>query len=521
MNAFRLISVLSALTLLACSSDPVVYDAPPNGGAVSGGGGTTATESTAGSTVDNGSTGETTSGGTTSGGTTGGSATSGATTSGATTSGGTTSGGTTSGGTTGSGTVGSTCPLIAEASPPVTSGVAYSGAFYEKKIRIYRTDGPSPREETSIETNGFTHDMVIDPYHDRLFVVSDVAQTVSIYQLYRPANASAALTLPTLAGTITLPYKPLFARVDPHRNRLWIVSFDPAAPLPLVNSFLHGFDITNPAAPTQLTGSPFSIPITASLDIDPLAGILFVTGITDHHLHLYDLTSDVPTLRPGQPINLKLLYPETNSTSFGARDVQVDPWRGRVYAARAQTALSELIAFVYAPSVPQFGNCPTRPDHNNLAQMADAFPVNQPVDAFTHLLDAFKPIPDLHTGAVFLMGNAWSGIMSTGLITPMTASLQHAAACQDFNGPTGTIGCWMQPYNAGLLSTNAYEITEGAACLDTTRKILVSTTISTQEDGPGKVLFHQYTDDLVMTPIPPNGGQSPSGGLHPIAIVCH
>jgi hypothetical protein len=389
-----------------------------------------------------------------------------------------------------------------------------AGHFLSTELRLARLDGSAPAEAGVVELDEYTHDMALDPYAGHLFVAQDVGKQVTVLQLYPPVDG-AAVPEPVFLGTIDMATAPRFLRVDPLRHRLFVV-----ADLPPDEDLqgwmrLHVFDVSNPGAPTPL--GTHDVPATVSLDLDPLAGILFLVSITVDKLYLFDIAAGGLDPVAGDPIDLRADYPQENNTGFQARNLVVDPWRGRVLAARSQGALSEVIAYQYTPAVPAApGDCPPRPDHTSLQPMADGFDVDVPVEERPNLLDAYSVLPNLLTGSTLLVADAWNGTSSTALAVSLDGDLEASAGCGDYEG----FGCWLQYTSDGTPGTHLR--TDGAACLDSGRGVLVSTSISSWgEEDPGGFHFYKIQPDLQMAPWLPADGDTMTAGVLPVAAVCY
>jgi hypothetical protein len=402
---------------------------------------------------------------------------------------------------------------------PKQSGVAYIAHYHTTDLRAYRIDGADPAQELKLElgANKGTHDMALDPLGDRLFIVSDAAKSVDIYQLKRPASATDPLAAPVKLGGISFTSEvPLFARVDGQRGRLYVVASPGGSGLP-TEYLLLAYDLTTPAAPKPLAGSPFKIPITASVALDAPRRVLFVVDNKTQKLHGFDLHDDKLVPLPGDALDLEALYPQQNQTAFKARSLTADPWRNRLYAARAQTALSELIIIEYPNLLPT-----AQAGYSMLAKMedlkavADPFDVDRAPDQRPNLLDAFEPVVDLERGDVLLSAGAWTGTGTGAILVGITSGLKLAKACDAFEG----FGCWYKSYLDGKAGST--QTTDGALCVDYTHKVVVGTSVdATDETQPGGVHFWRYQDSLDMTDWIPASGKSLAAGGLPVAAACH
>lgn len=406
-----------------------------------------------------------------------------------------------------------------QASPPDPAGVAYLAHFLSKDVRIYRFDGAKPVEQAPLDTGGFSHDMALDPYNDLLHVVQDIERKVQVYRVFRPSGPGSPLPAPQKQSEIDFGDEtPRFVTTDPLRKLLYVVADPPSTGGILEKHHLHVFDVSDPAGPVPVPGGPVEVPVTTTFDVDPLYGVLFLVGLTGDDLNLYDVSvAGVAPTGLGSSLALTGLYPQQNSSAFQARNVTLDPWKGRMYAARAQSALSEVIAFAYDPVPVGVGAlCPDPPDTGDLVKVDDFFDVDKPVEERPNLLDAFRVVPDSKTGNAFLVANAWNGSSATSLVLPLDGELKPGAGCGDWEG----MGCWYRSWFEG--NPGFHQITDGAACLDPTHRVFVGTTYDVyNEEDPGSVVFFRYENDLSMSPWLGDGGTTMAAGSLPVAAACH
>jgi len=401
-------------------------------------------------------------------------------------------------------------PEVAE-----TCGVVYSVHFLTDELLAYRIDGGEPYEELEVDLDSPAHDLALDPYNDLLFVVQDVARRVQVLGLDRPTGPGVALTAPTLRATIDIadPAIPRFARVDPFAHRLYVVAAPSGGTFSEMQ--LHVFDVSDPASPSEL--SVETIEVTTSLDVDPVRRVLFVVDLNNDELVLYDLGDDGFVRLSGDPIDLLEHYPQENQVSFQARNLEVDPWNNRGLAARAQGGLSELIAFEYPAAIPAgsatYGDFAS---HDDLTFLADFFDVDQPLESRPNLLDAFTPLSDPGSGNVMFVVNAWNGTSATSLVVPMPPDLEVYTGCGDYEG----FGCWLQSHYGG--NPSSYMYTDGAACADWTRGVMVGSSYDVyDETDPGMLHLFQFDAAFAMQPwLTTEGGDLVTGGL-PIGVACH
>jgi hypothetical protein len=397
------------------------------------------------------------------------------------------------------------------------SGVVYAVHFNSNELIWYRTDGATPRREAELDMGEFSHDSALDPIHDNLYVVHDVAKKVEVYQLARPADAASPTPQPTLLSTIEFDEGVYFARVNPYRQRLYVLQSLPGTGGPATEAALFIFDVSDPSAPVIVDGAPHTVPSTASLDIDPVRDLLFLYHGPTGTLHGFDLHGDA-VVSLGAELDLEALYPQENSYAFQARNLTVDPHSHRIYAARPQGNLSELIAIEYPAAIPtggatwgEFGSM------SDLSVVADPFDVDLPMDQRPHLLDAFTPVPDPRTGALFLVGSSWNGTASTALVVSMPTTIdQLDPGCGAFEG----FGCWYRSHSNTTPGT--YVPTDGAACTDATHQVFVGTSIDQyDETNPGMLHLFRYDNARNLTVLLPDDGGNISTGALAVAVQCH
>jgi hypothetical protein len=401
---------------------------------------------------------------------------------------------------------------------PQQSGVAYVAHYHTSDLRWYRLDGeaPSAGGRLDLGPGKVIHDLGLDPYHDLLFLVSDEKKEVDLYRLFRPTAKDQSLAPPERLATISLTERPLLVRSDPQRQRLYLIA-SPSDTETVDHYLLLAYDVSNPAQPKAVSGSPFSIPVTISVALDAPRAVLFLVEMKSKKLYGYDLSDDHLEALDGQPLDLLALYPQENQYVFQARDLTADPYRHRLYAARPQGPLSELIVLEYPAALPSNAQ-----HYKQLAQMdqikplADPFEVEVAIDQRPNLLDAFAPAVDLEGGSVFLSAAAPAEAGNPALMVAITSDLKLGGGCSDYE----SFGCWYYGHSGG--SPGGHAVTDGALCVDWTHHVVVGTTIAEgDETAPGTAQFFHYTDDLTMTPwLPASGGDLATGGL-PIGAVCH
>ncbi len=401
---------------------------------------------------------------------------------------------------------------------PSQSGVVYAIHFHSGELFWYRIDGATPRKEGDLDMEEVSHDAALDPVHDLLYVAHDAAKKVEVYQLGRPANASSDTPTPQLLSTIDFSEPPYFVRVNPHRDRLYVLQSLPGSGGTVTEAALFIYDVTDPGAPSMVDGSPHTIPSTASFDIDAARDLLFLYHGPDSTLHGFDLHGDDVEPLPGGAIDLEALYPQDNSWGFQARNLTVDLHANRIYAARPQGGLSEVIALSYPADVPVGGAAyGDYAEMSDLSVVADPFDVDLPLDQRPHLLDAFTPVPDPELDALFFVGSTWNGTAATSMVLSMPGTLDAidtgCSAFEDF-------GCWYRSYSSS--TPNAFMRTDGAACADFTQQVFVGSSVDAlDETNPGLLHFFQYDGARNLDVwLPDDGGDVLAGAL-PISLMCH
>ncbi len=407
--------------------------------------------------------------------------------------------------------------------PPLRpqSGVAYVAHFLSSELRSVRTDTAMPEAGPSLDLGAETHDMVIDAENDRLAVVNDVARRVRLFDIERPASAGAPIAAPTPRGTITFaPTKaPRFAAFNPFRDRLYVLASD-TEQNPLVTMELHAIDVSNPDDPRRLIGWPKTVPVTVSFAVDPVRDVLFLIELTTDILTGYDLSQDGFEPLPGGVIDLLAQFPQENQNAFQPRSLIADYRRNRLYAAREQSALSELIVIDYPADIPtgdaSFSDFASMSD---LSFVDDGFDVDQPLDERPNLLGAFVTAVDEENGAVFMSSNAWNGSASMAAVTAFNPDASLSPSCNDVPGEG--FGCFLRGYLNG--DPVSYKRTDGAMCVDSTHQRVVATAIGGDGSDPGSVHVFSYdrTNLATMSAQLPAGGGNLTVSLLPIAAVCH
>ena len=387
-------------------------------------------------------------------------------------------------------------------------GVAYVAHFLSNDLRWYRIDDGALTTGGSLDMGAVTHDAVLDDVNDHLYVAHDVARSVEIYGLDVPSGAGDPVDDPMLLSTIDFDRAPRFVRVDPYRRRLYVVQDPAEIPSPLFD--LLAFDVSDPGNPVALPESPWDVPATTSLDLDPVRGVLFVVGTVDDQLHGYDVSFGGLEPLPGSPVDLSALFPQDNMFSFQARRLIADPWTNRLYAGRAQGALSELIVLEY----PADRNGPGQ-GYGAVASMDDVTVVPDAFDVDTDIMDrpgilsSYEPMPVRGGAEVFMIADAWNGTAATATVLGQSGDpLTLATGCDDHEG----FGCFFRP----AMGTGFFR-TDGAGCLDETHGVVFGTALATPEDEPGSVVAFTYDAQLNMAEL---SGALPASAF-PVEALCH
>ncbi len=409
------------------------------------------------------------------------------------------------------------CEWLSELQPPVHHGVVYTGHFLSTDLVIARIDGLKPIGQTALEMGEYTHDMALDSERNLLAVVQDIARQVTLLQLSTPASPADPFVAPTTVATLEIDNgdTPRFARFNVSTSWLYVLAGLPADAENQDSMNMHVYDLSSPATPAKL--GVFPVPTSVTFEIDPLSSVMFLVGLLDKTLYLYDITGAEPVLRPGTPVDLRALYPEENNSGFSVRNLTLDPWNGRLLAARSQGAFSEVIALNYPASVANgTDDCPPRVDHDSFTKVDDYFDLSIPVEDRPNLLDAYSILPDTSTGNSYFVADAWNGTESSALVIGLTSELEPAAGCSAFEG----FGCWIQYFFDGEAGSQLR--TDGAACLDTTHEVVVATSIAQySEEEPGMLHFFKIQSDLQMVPWLQESNKSLTAGALPVAVVCH
>ncbi len=396
--------------------------------------------------------------------------------------------------------------------PVEQSGVAYVAHFLDNDLRWYRTDGDTPTAGGTIDLGDVTHDMTLDPVNDRLFIAQDVARRVLVYSLSRPDSPADPVADPVELSSITFETPPRFVQADPYHGRIYVVTDHTVSGNGLM--LLHTLNVADPENPTVV--NEMEIPATTSFDVDgPRQLLVLFHGITDE-VFAYDVSGEMPAEVAGSPIDLREAYPEENNTAFSARNLTLDPWHARMYAARPQSAFSELIVMEYPIEIPGEGQAYDEVTTFALDAIEDPFDLSVDIADRPGILDAFTPLPSPLDTLVFMTASAWNGTLPSATLVGFTGEnpLMLDPGCEDHEG----FGCFVRDYVDG--SPISFLQTDGAACRDWTHGVIVTTALASPEDEPGHVAFFQYADGSTA-PWLSAEGENVAAATFPIGAVCH
>ena len=281
---------------------------------------------------------------------------------------------------------------------------------------------------------------------------------------------------------------------------------------------LLAYDIGDPDQPVQVAGSPFLIPATSALALDPARRLLFVESLLHDTLHAFDLRDDQLVPLPGAPLELRTLYPQQHQAGFSVHSLSLDIYRNRLYATRSQSILSELIAIDYPAALPTaeqgYGQLAS---HADLRPVPDPFDVDADIEQRRTIYDAHVAAVDLQRGHVFLTAGGWEAMNVYGLLVAITRDMAFGRGCDDYHG----FGCWLQAYSG---ATPVEKLrTGGAACVDYSHQVVVATAFKADHNSApqGLVTMFRYAEDLALTPVLAAGGGNLEAGTRPITAVCH
>ena len=398
---------------------------------------------------------------------------------------------------------------------PRSNGLVFVSHFYEDAItgrnllQWYRADKTSPEFLGEMDVGATTHSMALDKENELLAVISDTSRKVTLYNL----NGTAAGEVPLVLSSIDFFDEiPLFADFDSDSNRLYVSASPTDVSGLTTNNSLYVYDTSNPNAPQPISGSPFNIPVTASWGVDPFRNVLWLVDFRENELLGYDLLENGIEEIPGGAIRLTELYPEENQASFQARDLTIDPWRNRIYAARSQGALSELIAIDYPSDVPDAGQrYGSLVSMTSLKKVEDAIDVSLPTDNRPTLLDGYEVALNESTGEVFVSGLSWNGRAASGAIVAYNRGLDgFAGGCE----PTGGQGCWIETFTE---VGSTFKQTDGAFCVG---DMVAATSISSPETDPGFMHFFAKDENGQFEQVLNSQRENFRASSFPISAVC-
>lgn len=396
-------------------------------------------------------------------------------------------------------------------------GVAYIGHLESGVLQWVRTDGV-PRLGGELDLGEAIIDLALDRKNHLLAAALPGVKEVKLFQIDTPKDDVTPILAPKELATLSFDSPVLGIKFDPFHQRLYAMKTLslPVGGGPQTKAELYVYNTENPAAPIQI-GAALTVPTTISWDIDPVRRVLFLfDGITDL-LHGYDLADDEIKALPGEPIDFKVWYPETNQTSFNVRNLKVDPWSNRIFGARSQGALSELITIRYEPMIPNSAQSfSDLSSMNKLEKKDDGFDTSVELDNRPFILDAANPIVDRINGMIWLVTASWDAIQSSYGVM----SLRGDTLALDSNCAESTKGlmCWYRSF-AGGIEQSGYHASDGAACIDGTHKVFVGTSYDPQDNTqPGNVHIFKYTATGQMTR---SVLDKSTIKAFPVAAVCH
>ncbi len=417
--------------------------------------------------------------------------------------------------------------------PIPQSGVVYLAHWHteaggQDKLIWYRTDGATPRMEGEMDLGNPTQGMALDPVNNLLAFASDVGKNIVLYKIARPSGVDDPVIAPVEVGSFEYGDAgvPVAVFFSPYQRRVYI-SVSPTGAGVGEDHDLYAYDIsasddiTDESWLNPIPGWPHKVPVSVYHATDSARGLLFIAGLVDDKLHVYDLNDDGLTPLPGDPLDLASLYPVpdgmTSQTGFQAREVRVDPWRRRVYVVRSQGILSEMMAFEYPADVPRFGaKYGDFAGMSDFQRISDAFDLNIASDQRPNLLDGYVVDIDEGSGAVFMSADAWNGTASTALVANFDASLQNlGVGCDEFEG----FGCFVRYVSGNTPGTHLR--TDGALCVDSAHQVVVATSVAPSEMDPGQAHFFKYSADLSMQRWNSEAGGGLLASSLPVEAACH
>jgi hypothetical protein len=357
----------------------------------------------------------------------------------------------------------------------------------------------------------YAHDLAVDSVNDLLAVASDEGRAVRLFSLDRPG--SGGISAPRDLATIGTEDPAYVVRLDPYHDRLYVLTADG---VPGTMTPMHVYDISSPSEPSFIT--TFTVPLTASLDIDPVRRLLFAAASTstEDTLHIYDIGDDELVELDGSPIDLISDYPQENTYGFQAHYLRVEPWSARVFAGRGQGILSELIAYSYDSVVP---GAATRymdlADMSLIGMLEDGIDVDVYYEDRVSLLAAYTASADPFTGDVYLSGSAWNGSSSTEVYIAYDSDLDLADDCAS-DTETSNL-CFVRGTLGG--SPYSYKSGEGISCYDWTHGQLLGLSIDVAGESDSHFVRFEADGGRLAQVHPPS---SPSlSGNYAIGLGCH
>ena len=411
--------------------------------------------------------------------------------------------------------VGSNDGTLPPQRPPV--GVAYVGHLESTEVAWFRTDGPLLRSGGAFDVGSPVIDMVADSERELLVMAHPFERSVSIWQANQPTDANTPLVPPTELSRISFDDTVLTIAIDPYRQRLFAGESLPLPAMgPQTEQVFRIFDISDPSMPEELTA--MNVPATVSWDVDPVRGIAFFAVDRTDELYGFDVGLDEITSL-GDPIDLRAWYPETNSNGFVARNLTVDPWTNRLYAARPQGPLSELIIIEYPADIPNGGARYGRfAGMQDLSKLDDAFDLMLDQDQRPDLFGAYLPMRDPTLDMMFMSAEGWQGTGAAAMLVQFGAGdpTQLSPGCNDH---VDGFGCFYQHVLGGAVG--GYAFTDGAACLDWTHRVFVGTSIDPNDPAaPGAIHAFQYDEAGRATTFLDANDDTPLTRAYPAAAVC-
>ena len=390
--------------------------------------------------------------------------------------------------------------------PPSQAGVVYVGDYIDSILRWYDITGDAPQVGGEMDMGNPVHDLAVDSINHLLAAALDVGRKVVLLSLADPASG---LTAPTILSEVLFEEPPYLVQLDPYNDRLYVHTVVTGA------GTVHIVDIADPSAPEVL--SSISSPIFGSWSLDATRQILFLANYSAQTLDIYDVGNDALDPVPGSPIALRSDYPQENSWAFQAYAVTADPWSSRVFAGRAQGNLSELIAYEYDDFVPGEGTSYSDgATAETMVSLPDAIDLEEELaDRYVSLLMAYTPLPDRFTEQVFLVGGAYDVTSMTGGILSLDSDLQAGGECDYEDGPF----CWYRYWSDSEPQWSLQ--TDGAACLDANRGIVVGSSITDEGEGSGTMQFFQYDSDGNLSPWLSDEGRQLTNGPLAVSMACH